>query len=341
MIDDITDVPLPVKTGEFLEVYNMDDWVEWKANLPDQEWLLEGMVPAEAAVLMSGKAKKSFKTWLALQMAMCIASGKSFKGLKPMNPEGIGVLVIEVEGPAKPTAERLCMLAMGSKISLADTKGRLFIQHMKNFLIDDPVAMKELLDFMKANNIGLVILDTLAKVQRGDENSSQDMAEFGRCIDKIRKTTGASVMYIHHLRKSNPNAKGEEDIDEEIRGSSSLSGFYDCHLALRKRREEDDEIIMTRRYSEDKELKYRIHWDIVSKCTAVLNMEPYDPKAFSERELNECLMALAPKEGYGEDKLCLMWGGLSKPDMIRIRTELVNREQMEKVGRGYGLSGYA
>ena len=70
----------------------------------------------------------------------------------------------------------------------------------------------------------LIVIDTLARsMGLGDENSSLDMGAVIRSIDKIRETTGAHVMIIHHSGK---------DTSKGARGSGSLRAAVDTEIEL-------------------------------------------------------------------------------------------------------------
>lgn len=84
---------------------------------------------------------------------------------------------------------------------------------------------------IKANGIGLVIFDTLARMAVGlDENSAQDMGRAVGIFDKLRKHSGAGVLIVHHTKRG----------AETARGSSSLFGALDSELLVRHAEDEDD-----------------------------------------------------------------------------------------------------
>jgi len=69
----------------------------------------------------------------------------------------------------------------------------------------------------------LVIVDTLARCLRGDENSSQDMGRFIATCDRIRTDTGSCVLVLHHVGK---------DAGKGARGHSSLRAAADTELLV-------------------------------------------------------------------------------------------------------------
>lgn len=75
--------------------------------------------------------------------------------------------------------------------------------------------------------VQLIIVDTLARAMGGgDENSSQDMGAFIAACDRIRITSGATVLVVHHRGKSQQSG---------ARGSSALLGAVDTAIEVEKR----------------------------------------------------------------------------------------------------------
>jgi hypothetical protein len=74
--------------------------------------------------------------------------------------------------------------------------------------------------------VQLIVVDTLARsMGGGDENSTQDMGLFVAACDRIRQTTGATVLVVHHRGKSSTAG---------ARGSSALLGAADTVIEVEK-----------------------------------------------------------------------------------------------------------
>ena len=95
-------------------------------------------------------------------------------------------------------------------------------------LLCQPVLLNEgqdaqaLLDALRALRPVLVILDTMARCNSGDENSVQDVMAIVRNCDRIRHETGATVLLVHHTGVN----------ESRERGSSALRAACDGMLAL-------------------------------------------------------------------------------------------------------------
>ena len=67
----------------------------------------------------------------------------------------------------------------------------------------------------------LIVLDTLSRMHRRDENSNGEMAQVVGRFERLAIKTGASVLYLHHVNK-NSAREGQTDQQQAGRGASAL-----------------------------------------------------------------------------------------------------------------------
>jgi hypothetical protein len=80
-------------------------------------------------------------------------------------------------------------------------------------LINDKDRIAEIIAYCKANNVGLIIIDTLARAMRGgNENDFADVSRALAGADRIRTATGAHVILVHHTTKDGKSARGHSDL---------------------------------------------------------------------------------------------------------------------------------
>lgn len=91
-------------------------------------------------------------------------------------------------------------------------------------------------------NIGLVVIDTLARCFGGDENSSQDMNQFVTACDRIRSETGATVLLVHHSGRKDKN---------RARGSSVLGAAADSEFRVERESSDAPVLLLTGTKSKD------------------------------------------------------------------------------------------
>lgn len=67
----------------------------------------------------------------------------------------------------------------------------------------------------------LVVFDTLSRIHSLDENSNSDMSKVVATLEHIAASTGASVLYLHHVTKGYAR-EGQTDQQQAARGASAL-----------------------------------------------------------------------------------------------------------------------
>jgi hypothetical protein len=186
--------------------------------LPEPKWLLDKMVP-DGLFIVYGKPKRGKSFW-ALDLSLCVALGVPFHG-EPVGKVG-KVLYVAAEGGAASVRNRVLAWCKVHKVDPAALDG-------KWELIDTGIALnlpESVNEFLEVNRDGgkraLVILDTLARNTRGDENSQKDMSATIKGCDRIREVTGAAVGLVHHEGWS----------AKRIRGSSVLQGAPDAVIRI-------------------------------------------------------------------------------------------------------------
>jgi hypothetical protein len=80
-----------------------------------------------------------------------------------------------------------------------------------------------LLELMIAEYSGcrLIVLDTLSRMHRLDENSNGDMVQVVTRFEYLAAETGASVLYLHHVNKTS-SREGQGDQQIASRGATAL-----------------------------------------------------------------------------------------------------------------------
>lgn len=316
------------------------DWIQETMDKPEPDWIVPGLIPAGASVLISGKAKISFKTWLTYLLVLGFAMGYSpVTFLRPSRR--IKTLVIEREDPAKQTAHRWqWLMAPFEEQGYTLGAGDIFFWHREQVYIDDPNHIDHICEFIGLHDIQCVIIDTLAKCNQGDENSTKDMSRTMGYIDVLHDAMGqtGAVIYCHHLRKSGD--RPDEDIDEAIRGSSAISGFYDVHVALQRAGGmEQDWIDLTVRQSTAPERHFQLTWNInASGERASLQMEEMDPANITAEQLLAWLQLLIAGQKYSLKQLGEAWNVPWDVAKAASKT-LVEEGTLVRTGTKYQLPG--
>lgn len=187
-------------------------------HLPPPRWLLDGMLIENGMSVIYGPSE-SFKSFIALDIAMSISCGLDWRGHAC---DGGPVVYVIGEGVAGWPARVLTWLQRRSEGRTAQfwtvPVGVALTEK------DDATALLEAIQ-SACDRPAMIVLDTLARnFGAGDENSTQDMNAFVASVDRLRQATGAHVMLVHHTGK---------DASRGARGSSvlraSLETEMECH----------------------------------------------------------------------------------------------------------------
>lgn len=204
-----------VSTRQELKIYH------WSSlnQLPDRKYLIKGWLEKGAMSVVFG-ASNSGKTFLALDIACHIALGWPWRGNRVRKSS---VVYIASEGGLG-ISERLTAFKKHHDLNhCAD----VYVIPANVCLCKESSAHETLLQQIKSiNNIGLIVIDTLARAMgSGDENSPSDMGSFVQNCDIIRQKSHAHLMVIHHSGK---------DESRGSRGHSSLKGAIDTEIQVKQ-----------------------------------------------------------------------------------------------------------
>jgi hypothetical protein len=188
------------------------------------KWLIEGVIPVGAFTALYGPPG-SFKSFHALHIAHCIATGTPWMGNEVT--EMGAVLYIAGEGFGGVGAR---IKAIKQHYQTEDGAPIYVIRHQLNLRasVEDFNALMvaiETLVMETGIDFKLIVVDTLARAfGGGDENSASDMMQFVVTCGRIQQIVqGAALMILHHSGK---------DQSRGMRGSSALLGAVDTELEL-------------------------------------------------------------------------------------------------------------
>ena len=216
---------------------------------PESKWLVEKLVPESGFVLMTA-APSSFKTWLALEISLCVADEKPlFNTFKTVQGN---VLICDEESGDRMLQDRFKKLGVKNAENPWDEKPIYYLSRIGRQIDDSYV--EELLAECKKRNIKLAIFDSLTRFHSARENDSVEMAKILNFF-KILNDNGIATLILHHNRKSSSGAYGGGNFGggEMVRGSSDILASCDIHLSTTvNKRDRKITIIQTKnRYMEE------------------------------------------------------------------------------------------
>ena len=186
--------------------------------LKPTQWLIRDLLERDTLAMIFGEPK-SGKSFIAVDIACCIASGLDFHGRRVRAPGH--VVILAGEGQAGLT-KRLHAWCDWRKVNAADIPVNVsdgpasIIDH--EALRDVVAAVDQAAK--KDGPPALVVVDTLARnFGPGDESSTRDMNQFIQGLDEIRTTYNCGMLVIHHPGHGNK---------DRARGAMALPGALDA-----------------------------------------------------------------------------------------------------------------
>jgi len=200
--------------------------------MTEPDWLVDKCIERATVTSIYG-APKSGKSFIAIAMACSIASGKDFYGFdtKPST-----VLYLAGEGHTA-VARRIKSYEQFYSRSLSEAP--LLISNRGSRIGDDAefAMLQEVCRDIEREhgNVGMIIVDTLARNYGLNENSTEDMNKFIQRIDELKEEFSASMVIVHHTgHGSNGRA----------RGSSVLPAALDYEFRVDRDKNSDDKAML-------------------------------------------------------------------------------------------------
>ena len=211
--------PLPVvRVGDITREENAQRW------LVEQLW-------GESSVGVIGGAPKCSKTWLALDLALSVATGTACLG-KYAVPQPGPVLVYLAEDALTVVRERVEGMARYRGFELTGVD--IHVITAPTLRLDRDLHRGQLFETAKRLRPRLLLLDPLVRLHGIDENHATEVAELLAYFRSLQRRLDLSVILVHHTRK---NAAGGIAAGQGLRGSSDIHAFGDSNLYLRRTRD--------------------------------------------------------------------------------------------------------
>ncbi len=192
-------------------------------------WLIDGLW-AEQAVGIVGGEPKCCKSFLALDMAVSVASGgpclRHFRVARPGR-----VVLYAAEDALHVVRERLegICRAAGVELSALDIQ----VITIPTLRLDRDDDQRRLDETIAALAPRLLILDPFVRLHRIDENVSSEVAPLLAHLRDLERRHHVAVVLVHHARKGGGARPGQA-----LRGSSELHAWGDSNLYLQRTREQ-------------------------------------------------------------------------------------------------------
>jgi hypothetical protein len=192
----------------------------------EQRWLVTGLWSEQAVGIVGGEPK-CCKSFLALDLAVAVASGTPCLRHFPVPHPG-RVLLYAAEDALHVVRRRLEGICAAAGCQLAEVDVQVITAPtLRVDLPADADALERTVQQLKPR---LLILDPFVRLHRIDENASGEVAPLLAYLRELQRRHALSVLVVHHAKKSS----GRIRAGQALRGSSEFHAWGDSNLYLRR-----------------------------------------------------------------------------------------------------------
>jgi hypothetical protein len=197
---------------------------------PDRRWLIEDLWGDQAVGIVGGEPK-CCKSFLALDMAVAVASGapclRRFQALRTGR-----VLLYAAEDALGVVRRRLDGICAAAGVELAALDlDVITAPTLRIDTLDDQHRLADTLDVLGPT---LLILDPFVRLHRIDENVCSEVAPLLAYLRDLQRRFAVAIVVVHHARKGAGHARA----GQALRGSSEFHAWLDSAIYLRRTHDE-------------------------------------------------------------------------------------------------------
>jgi hypothetical protein len=217
-------VDQPDKVPPFLESLDEDDLAEALGRIRKHaalvgtcvkmwepvKWIVPEILPAGCLLLLCGPSKIGGKSILTIEMAKAISTGRPFIGQHSTQK---AVMYVNLEDGMPRIGRRYKQAGVED-----DAENPIWV-------VSDVESYNDLLIAMYSSKAKFIVLDPLAELENlygvKDEKNSGEMTAFIKPIRDFVHYSGATVMIVHHFRKSGDMYRGSTAL------AAAVDGWWD------------------------------------------------------------------------------------------------------------------
>jgi RecA-family ATPase len=219
-----------------IQLMEIQQWTEFMSIPTHLKWLIQDSWVDQTVGFISGRSK-SYKTWIALDLALSILSGQPFLGQYPVARTG-PVLLIQEEDPAAILQERLRLIAkakgMLPKITRVNGSSTFTVEYpdyplhiinLQGFQLTDSDKLGQIRETIATLHPVMVIVDPFINVLGEiNEHQATEMVTVLQIMKMWREEFGCNVCVVHHWNKTKT--------EEGDRGGAHMYGSFALHAWL-------------------------------------------------------------------------------------------------------------
>ena len=191
-----------------------------------QRWLVTGLW-LEQAVGIIGAEPKCCKSFLALDLAVAVASGTACLRHFPVPTAG-RVLLYAAEDALHIVRRRLEGICAAAGLALPQLDVQVITA--PTVRLDLPADRAKLEHTVEQLTPRLLVLDPFVRLHRIDENASGEVAPLLAYLRELQRRHHLAVLVVHHAKKGGARIRA----GQALRGSSEFHAWGDSNLYLRR-----------------------------------------------------------------------------------------------------------
>jgi len=190
------------------------DWPTfWTEDFPDEDWVLEPLVPVGGQVSLFSQAKAG-KSLLVLEMVAAAVTGRSVLGQRATEP--IRAMYVDQEMTRRELRDRLESFGYGPQ---EDLGGLVYYQLQRYPPLDTPEGGDAILADAEAHGVDIVVIDTACRVVDGEEDRADTWQAFYRNTGLALKNAGIALLRLDHAGKDKgKGARGSSAKNDDVDG---------------------------------------------------------------------------------------------------------------------------
>jgi hypothetical protein len=192
--------------------------------------LVAGMIHRGGKVMLGG-GSKSFKTWVLIDLALSVATGTPWWGMRTTKGR---VLFVNFELQTWSFESRVRSIATAKRVEVAEN---FTSWHLRGYSRDLAELIPQFLSAVVGSKFDMIILDPIYKcLGERDENANGEVAALLNEVEALAVRSEAAVVFGHHFSKGNQAAK---DARDRVSGAGAWTRDPDTVITLTPHEEED------------------------------------------------------------------------------------------------------
>jgi len=306
------------------------------ADVPtERRWLVDQLWGDEAVGIVGGEPK-CCKSFLALDLAVAVASGAPCMRRFAVARAG-RVLLFAAEDALHVVRQRLAGIARAAGRDIDDLDIQVITAPSVRLDVErDRDALTATVDKLRPR---LLVLDPFVRLHRIDENQSGEVAPLLAYLRELQRRYHVAVVLVHHARKGGAKMRA----GQALRGSSEFHAWGDSNLYLRRH---GDQLTLSVEHRAAASISnVSLHLDTADEAVALTatDREPAaratEPEAAAEisidqRILAELVLADAPLSATALRKRCQLRNATLQAALVA----LVADGRLRKDRTGYAVA---